>query len=69
MTYNEVRNDAGLFREYLVKRFGGVLTHGGLSETYFLARKLVKRLAKLIGSTYEEVLSTIQNDYRNQEEF
>ncbi len=59
----EVMNDAGLLRQYIAERFGQVLTFGGSSATYFRARRLIKRLQKLTGLGYYEILEKIKDDY------
>lgn len=59
----QVANDAGLLREYVARNYGAALTYGALSQIYFRASRLVRRLARMAGITYEEALAAIRADF------
>jgi len=63
MTYQQARNDAGYLREYTAAHYGAVLTHGGDGRVYEAGRGLIKRLARMTGLSYGEVLEAIREDY------
>lgn len=55
--------DAGLFRQYLANRHGGLLTYGGDGRSYFRALRLCRSLAKMTGQTQEQVVEQVKLDY------
>lgn len=62
----EVGNDAGLLREYVVEHYGHCLTYGAGSQVFWRAERLTRRIAKLTGLPFEQVLTDIRNDYQQR---
>lgn len=54
--------DAGLLRRYVVERFGTTLLHGGDVGRYYYGKRLVARLAKLVGRPVADVLADVLAD-------
>lgn len=67
ITFRQAYNDAGYLREYIARRFGNILIHGGMGDTYFRAMKLVKRIAGLTGLTQKQILKQVKTDVAHLE--
>ena len=63
LTYTQVRNDAGLFRQWLAQNYGSHLLFGGTYDTEKMARAAVRRLAKMTGDEPLLVQATAANDW------
>lgn len=71
VTYSDViasKHDAGIYREFITERFGPVLTYGGSSFSYNEAYRHCKRLARIIGTSVENIISQVVEDYKLMEE-
>lgn len=57
-------NDAGLLREYLAHRYGQYLTFGGSLgySSYRFLEFSIQRLAKMTGTTVEQVRADLRAD-------
>ena len=63
LTYTQVRNDAGLFRQWLAQNYGSHFLFGGTYHTEQMARAAVRRLAKMTGDEPLLVQATAANDW------
>ena len=65
VTYREVianKYDAGLYRGFIAQNYGSALKFGATSETYRMARKHYRCLARMIDTTVEEVVRQAVED-------
>lgn len=63
LNYAQVRNDAGLFREWLAQTYGFHFLVGGAYDTERMAQAAVRRLAKMIDEEPLLVRTTAANDW------
>ena len=63
LSYTQVRNDAGLFRQWLAQNYGSHFLFGGTYHTEQMARAAVRRLAKMTGDEPLLVQATAANDW------
>lgn len=63
LTYAQAQNDAGLFRQWLAQNYGSHFLFGGTYETERMARKAVRRLAKMTGQEEMLIKATAANDW------
>ena len=63
LSYTQVRNDAGLFRQWLAQNYGSHFLFGGTYDTEKMARAAVRRLAKMTGDEPLLVQATAANDW------
>ena len=64
LKFDEALNDAGLLREYLRDNYGFVLhSRKRSSVDYQLGEYVASRLARLIGSTTDQVVNQAIRDY------
>lgn len=61
-TYEDVKNDAGLLREYIVERHSCYLLNGGSVDRARRVNALVERLAKLSGLPVDMVWEDLIED-------
>lgn len=61
-SYAQVRNDAGLFRQWLAQNYGTYFLNGGGFDQLRMARRASRELAKLTGLEPLLVEATAAND-------
>lgn len=69
---DEIFSDAGLLREWITKRFGQILTHGGSYPAYWRAIRNCKQLARMTGLSLDAVIFQVVGDHEhasNHEDF
>ena len=63
LTYAQVRNDAGLFRQWLAENYGTYFLNGGGYDQMKMAHRLARELARLTGQEPLLVETTAANDW------
>lgn len=63
LTYTQVRNDAGLYRQWLAQDYGSHFLFGGTYDAEKMARAAIRRLAKMSGNEPLLVRATAANDW------
>lgn len=68
ITYTDVINadhEPHMYRLFIAKKYGAILAHGNLGDSYEAAMRHVRRLAKITGFTEEYIRTRALDDYEN----